>query len=218
MKLLHVLLIALFALMSAATAGAAVPLMERIKALEPNIAGYPPNVKNEEELAVVKKRYADLKKELDTLLSSRPGDEDLLYMRGFLQSMGHNLDSPGAWEGADKDFKALLEINPAHVPAMLDLGNLWVNSNPALAPNAEKLFRAAQCLRGEVPLERAQQGLFFALYYQAKMSEAFNQSQYLVKTWPNSQKYRTLNDTVRGVLEKNGKLAESKILMATCEK
>ncbi|WP_163362351.1 hypothetical protein, partial [Klebsiella aerogenes] len=80
---------------------------------------------------------------------------------------------------------------PKHVPALLVLGRLWVNSRPDLAPKAENLFRAAQCFTGEQPLEEAQRGLFFTFYYQGRMQAALQQSEYLVKTWPDDARYRS---------------------------
>jgi hypothetical protein len=88
---------------------------------------------------------------------------------------------------------------------VLELAELWVNSNPALAPKAEQLFRAAQCYSKNKPLERAQRGIFFALYYQGKMNEALAQSDYLIQTWPQSGQYQQLNKMVLGVLARNNK-------------
>jgi len=118
--------------------------------------------------------------------------------------MGHNLDYPGAWEGATADLTEALKINPNVLPAILALAHLWVNSRPDLAKNAEELFRAAQCNMGEKPLEEAQNGLFFALYYQGRIKEAYSQAQLLKQTWPNNPEYGTLLDTARSVLVKKG--------------
>ncbi len=123
------------------------------KDLEPIIGGHPPNIKGEDEFNAVKKTYLDIKTELDSLLVKKPKDQELLFLRGHLQSMGHNFDYPGAWQGSTDDLRALLKENPGHVPALIELANLWVNSNPQLAPNAEKLFRGAQCYYGNQPLE-----------------------------------------------------------------
>jgi hypothetical protein len=200
---------------------AAESLPDRIKSLEPIIGGHPPNIRSEEEFNSVKKKYEALKAELDSLLLKQPNGADLLFLRGHLQSMGHNFDYPGAWEGSTDDLRKLLKANPSHVPALLELGNLWVNSNPQLAPNAEQLFRGAQCYYGSQPLEPAQRGVFFALYYQGKMKEALKQSAYLVKTWPKKEQYRRLNEMTRTVLaraEKNGETSENAetLVMASC--
>lgn len=204
---------------SAATGLAAEPLMDRIRGLEPIIGAHPPNIRSKEEFEVVKKRYDDLKLELDGLITASPIDQNLLFMRGYLQSMGHNFDYPGAWQGSTDDLKSVLNANPAHIPAILELAKLWVNSNPALAPNAEELFRGAQCYKGNEPIEEAQKGLFFAFYYQGKMKEALRQSEYLKQTWPENGQYRQFNEMTRAALSRGGDtkaLAPIKVAMVTC--
>ncbi|MDP1335008.1 hypothetical protein Q6252_28425, partial [Klebsiella pneumoniae] len=85
----------------------------------------------------------------DAQLDKAPGDLELLFLRGELQALGHNVDRKGAWDGATADLQKVLRAQPKHVPALLVLGRLWVNSRPDLAPKAENLFRAAQCFTGE---------------------------------------------------------------------
>jgi hypothetical protein len=204
------------------TSDAAESLTDRVKGLEPIIGGHPPNIKSEHEFNAIKKRYVDIKAELDSLLVKKPDDQQLLFLRGHLQSMGHNFDYPGAWQGSTDDLRALLKENPRHVPAMIELATLWVNSNPKLAPNAENLFRGAQCYHGDEPLETAQRGVFFALYYQGKMKEALRQSEYLTKAWPQNEEYRKLNEMTRSVVARTKKDTDAKepiadkLVMASC--
>jgi hypothetical protein len=106
--------------------------------------------------------------------------------------MGHNFDYPGAWEAAERDLKAVLNVKPAHEGALLELGLLYVGTSPELAPKAEVLFRAAQEAHGKETLEDAQRGLFFAYYYQGKMSDAVAKAEFLTKTWPNVEMYQRL--------------------------
>ena len=197
-------------------------LSNRIKDLEPIIGGHPPNINSEEEFKAVKNKYIDMKNELDSLLLKRPNDQDLLLLRGHLQSMGHNFDYPGAWQGSTDDLSALLKANPGHVQALVELASLWVNSRPELAPKTEKLFRDAQCYYGNQLLEAAQKGVFFSLYYQGKMKEALKQSEYLTKTWPQNEQYRELNNITRSVLVRAKQdtdakeLDTAKSVMASC--
>ncbi|MFY9655028.1 MAG: hypothetical protein WAK01_00360 [Methylocystis sp.] len=183
---------------------AAASFEERLRSLELSIGHYPADIKGETGARAVKAQYEALKNDLDAELRSRPKDEKLLYERGYLQSMGHNFDYPGAWEGATADLMAALKLNPNDVPAILALAHLWVNSRPDLAKNAEELFRAAQCNEGEKPLEEAQNGLFFALYYQGKIREAYGQAQFLAHSWPENPAYGRLLETARSVLIKKG--------------
>ncbi len=192
---------------------------ERLRALEPSIGHYPADIKDESGKRDVKARYEALKKDLDTALHAHPKDEKLLYERGYLQTMGHNFDYPGAWEGATADLTAALTLNPSNVPALLALAHLWVNSRPDLAKNAEALFRAAQCNEGEKPLEEAQNGLFFALYYQGKIKEAYAQAQFLKQTWPDNPAYGQLVEMGRSVLQRKGEPlpeAPTRMALASC--
>ena len=190
-------------LLFSADALAADPLSDRIRELAPIIGAYPPNIKNDDEANAVRKRYEEIKSELDRRLADHPEDQELLFMRGSLQCMGYNFDYPGAWQGAADDLKVLLKVNPAHVPALIELGELWVNSDPSLAPQAEKLFRGAQCYKGDEPLEEAQKGIFFALYYQGKMKAALRQSEYLKLTWPGNPQYQEFYTMTRAVLARS---------------
>ncbi len=181
---------------------AAEDLLARIQALTPLIGSYPPNLPDDNAKRAVTQRYEALKAELDRELSAHPDALEVRYQRGYLQALGHNFDYPQAWKGASDDLRAVLRKNPQHLPALLQLGQLWVNSDLTLAGKAEQLFRAAQCIQGETPLEDAQRGLFFAFYYQGKMRDAYLQGQYLTKTWPENRQYLALYNMVRSVLKR----------------
>lgn len=219
MKLLRVIALAVAIYGGlAAPVYAADPLADRIQALEPIIGAHPPNIANKKEWQAVNKRYRVLKTELDQQLAASPHDLNARFLRGRLQSMGHNFDYPGAWEGATHDLQAVLKAEPEHIPALLALAKLWVNSDPALAPEAEKKFRQAQCLSGQMPVEEAQRGLFFAFYYQGKIKEALQQANYLTATWPQTAQYAELANMSRSVLKRTGGHAETTPpTMTTCD-
>ena len=179
------------------------PIEDRIRALEPVIGMYPPHIDGEVELKTITASYQSLKSELDVLLAKDPANQQLLFLRGHLQSMGHNFDYPGAWQGATTDLKAILEEHPDNIPALLELGELWVNSDGSLAAGAEKLFIAAQCYTGKQPLEIAQRGIFFALYYQGRLQEAYAQVTFLAETWPDQQIYKHLQAMTQSVIERS---------------
>ena len=174
----------------------------QITALSNNLGNFPAHFKDIKEEAKVAKQYNALKKQLDSLLKKQPDNQELLFYRGKLQVMGHNADYKNAWQGATDDLTKLLELNPSNVPALLLLGAHWVNSEIGLAPKAEKLFLAAQCFQGTEPLEEAQRGLFFALYYQGKIKEATEQAQFLYTHWANESAYKQIYDMALGVLSK----------------
>jgi tetratricopeptide (TPR) repeat protein len=195
------------------------PLEEGIHALEPVIGHYPADLKDKPQVYEVIARYGALKRDFDKAISAHPGDEKLLFERGVLQSMGHNFEYRGAWAGATRDLTEVLKRDPDNVAALLALGDLWVNSRRVFAAKAEKLFLAAQCHRGDVPLEEAQRGLFFALSMQGKIREATSQAQYLHRTWPDNQAYAAYVEFGRMDLDKRGEPAPeppTEIPTATC--
>ena len=174
----------------------------QITALSNNLGNFPAHFKDIKEEAEVAKHYNALKKQLDSLLKKQPDNQELLFYRGKLQVMGHNADYKNAWQGATDDLSKILELNPSNIPALLLLGTHWVNSEISLALKAEKLFLAAQCFHGTEPLEEAQRGLFFALYYQGKIKEATEQAQFLKQQWANESAYKQLYNMALGVLSK----------------
>lgn len=185
-------------------------LAEQIQKLVPVIGNYPPKFHDDKEKEAVRKSYEEIRGGLDAQLNKETFDNGLhpLYLRGFLQTMGHNFDFPQAWDGATQDLQAVLAKEPGHVPSLLALGRMWVNSHPEMAPQAEKLFLAAQCFHGREPLEEAQQGLFFALYYQGRMVEALRQANYLATTWPKETQYQKMADMTRDVLKRTNASVE----------
>ncbi len=197
----------LFALLFATTLVHAGSVDERIAELRQFIGGYPPHFSSEADHQAVLKKYKKLKQELDAAISAHPENDELLYERGSLQAMAHNMDYPGAWKGADADLRKLLQRNPAHLDGTLELGSLYVNSDPRLAPQAEKLFLAAQCISRSTPNEPAQRGLFFAYTYQGEMEAAYRQALLLAKLWPNVGDYRKLADIAATNLRKMGRSA-----------
>jgi hypothetical protein len=188
----------------AANGAAAQGFEDRIHALEPIIGHYPAAIKDAQAARDLKIQYEALKRDLDTAVAAHPEDERLLAQRGVLQGMGHNFDYSGAWDGATRDLSAALKKNPEDMQAILALANLWVNSRPDLAGKAEQLYLGAQCLKGVEPLEEAQRGLFFALYYQGRIKDAFLQAHYMKKTWPDNRAYAQLVDVSLAGLKKNG--------------
>lgn len=160
-----------------------------IAELEPILSSYPPMIDSDEQLAEVEAKYDSAKQLLDEELESSPEDVILLYKRGRLQSMGHNFDKQGAWQGAEDDFLLALEIDPENIKTLVELGLLYVNSEITLSPKAEEYFTTAQELFGEEPHEGAQKGLLFCYYYQGRFSEAAKQAEFMVESFPGVEVY-----------------------------
>lgn len=169
------------------------------------IGTYPPAVKTDAERAEAAAHYERTKATLDAALASQPNDMEARIRRAKLHAMGHNLDLPGAFNGAERDYVAVLAEHPTHQRAILDLAHLWVNTAPEYAPRAEGLFRAAQCLNKQQPLEEAQRGLFFAFYYQGRLEDAKRQADFLAAQWPQHTLYEKYREIAGSALERAGK-------------
>lgn len=193
----RLLCLALAALCAAAPAvAAAQTISAQVDALEPYIGNFPPNIHSKDEMAKVSAMYDAALSSVNGALETKHGDTVLLFERGRLQAMGHNMDRPKAFEGADADLQAVIKAEPRNAAALSELGRLYVNSYPQLAPRAEQLFNLAQAAQGPTPLEDAQIGLFFAYYYQGQMDKALTQSEFLVAHWPGKPEYQRLHDLV----------------------
>jgi hypothetical protein len=197
---------------------------EDFAALEEIADAFPPKISTKEEKAKALALYSRVKLQFDKDVKGHPGDKQILLKRARLESFGHNLDVKGAFEEAQRDFLALLKQDSNFEPAMLALARLWVNTNPQYAPQAEKLFRAVQCRHGNEPVEEAQRGLFFALYYQGRMLEAKRQIEFLTARWPDNEAYKRLREATSAVLARAGTQdkpaggqAPAKDMLATCQ-
>lgn len=174
--------------------------------LEPKIGSFPPQISSELERELIEKKYLHVKQLLDEELTRHPDQTDLLYKRGFLQSMGNNLGYPTAFEGSDEDLRAVLKSKPDHKEALVALGNLYVNTHQTLVNKSEALFLAAQEVQGKEPLEGAQQGLFYVYYYQGNMEKALEKARLLTKTWPKVEKYVTLERIAKAAIARRSRV------------
>ncbi|MBI5163856.1 MAG: hypothetical protein HY985_08130 [Magnetospirillum sp.] len=213
-----VLLLALVPAPSPSRAADWTAVDQALGALEPVIGHYPPDIASEAQKRAIMAKYRTAKAALDKELAGRPSDLDALHRRARLQVMGHHMDLPNAFKGAERDFAVILDANPTHERAILDLANLWVNTGPQYAPKAEMLYRAVQCLHDTEPQEEAQRGLFFSFYYQGRIEEAKRQTEFLVARWPDEKNYRTMDDMVGSVLERRGQPRQTgqAATMVTC--
>jgi tetratricopeptide (TPR) repeat protein len=165
--------------------------------LEPVIGGFPPNIENEDQQSKVEEQYRQLVAQINTALVESPNDLELLYRRGKLYSMGHNIDEPNAWKNAERDLSELIKRKPYDERAFLELGHLYVNTHPDFAPKAEALFLQAQKVHGQEPLGEAHRGLIFAYYYQGKMQKALGEADLVLKLTPKDKTVATIRDIIK---------------------
>jgi tetratricopeptide (TPR) repeat protein len=178
------------------------PVVAGLEDLDKVIGCYPPNINSEQERKQVEQKYDTALTTLNDQLKTKPDDAGLLLKRACLQRLGSNLDRKGALEAAEKDLLTILKTKPKHEGALIELGTLYVNSNPQLAPKAEALFKRAQEAHGKDLLEPAQNGLFFAYYFQAHMKEALAQTELMAKAWPDNKQYPHLRELIQEVIDR----------------
>jgi tetratricopeptide (TPR) repeat protein len=162
---------------------------------------YPPNIHSDQEKREAEQKYDAALSAVNVELEKKPQDTGMLLKRARIERMGHNLDRQAAFEAAEKDLKAVIQREPKHVDALVELGSLYVNSGTKLA-SAETLFKQAQEAHGKKPLEPAQCGLLFAYYYQGRTQEAEDQAELLVKTWPEEKEYQRMRDILKDVRDR----------------
>jgi hypothetical protein len=141
---------------------------DAVHSLESVLGSVPPNVGGNEALDEIRGWCRPAKQALDIQLAAHPDDNSVRFTRGHRQSMGYNIDEPGAFDGAVTDFKLTLGSEPGNVPAILELATLGVDSDPSLAPNSEKHLCAVQCYHGNEPLEDTQRRLCLGVLLRAQ--------------------------------------------------
>lgn len=171
----------LFLFLAIAPCSHAETAKEKIESLIPYIGQYPPKFSNNQEFQEIKNKYLRIKLDLDHQLLSNPNNHEARYLRGWLFTLGHNMDHPPAWQGAKDDLEFFIANNKDNVDAKVLLAYHFVNSKPEYALVAENLFKESQCLSGNKPLERAQRGIFFAIYY-ARQNDRCVQTSTTTKT------------------------------------
>ncbi len=147
----------------------------QINALYPKLGSYPPDVKDDSELKQVKNDWQTAVSEGENLVKEVPEKDQAYvhYQLGELYRLGHNLDAPQAFENSEKNLLLSINEDPNLIEAKFSLGSLYVNTSPQFAPKAEQLFLEALAqAKGNNDLLRAYDGLFFAYYYQGKLSQA----------------------------------------------
>lgn len=111
-----------------------------LRYLENHLDAYPPQVKNQAQLRQVKAVYARTEKILLNMDKQSVKDAALKTKIGNLYRLGYNLDRKDAWAKSENYFKQAIAIDPSAYEAYYLLGCLYMNSDVALAPQAEKYF------------------------------------------------------------------------------
>lgn len=147
-------------------------LNSKIDELFPRLGSYPPDISG--QLKTIREEW-DRAEILGKLLLLDVSKKDEAYVEwkvGELYRLGHNMDEPNAFQNSERYLLVAIEDDPSLIGARLSLGSLYVNTSVALSPKAEKVFLEALPLAKGDDLLKVYDGLFFAEYYQGKMSDA----------------------------------------------
>lgn len=145
---------------------------ERLPAFDLLIGGWPPNAQVATELSETKRLWLQDYTAAEALLQAYPSSLSAMLILANLLRMGHNLEMAGAAQRAEALFKNVLASDPHNQQAMLYLARLYLNTNPQLAPDAERLLLTAEPLVPPALLPEIQRGLAYANLYQDKNEQA----------------------------------------------
>ncbi len=90
---------------------------------------YPPKFANESDKQRATRDVKTLSGMLDALVDTPQASPELLKRTSLLNSIGHNLDVPGAAQKADRDFQNLLKQQPDNPTANFAYGAFLGSSN-----------------------------------------------------------------------------------------
>ncbi|MBF0550275.1 MAG: hypothetical protein HQK60_07050 [Deltaproteobacteria bacterium] len=173
--------------------------------LSPYLDGWPPNINSKKELNAVRTRLTKALKYANQALAKDPDNVQLLCRVGELYRMGHNIDMAKAWTNSEKALKRAIQLDPSMIEAWLTLGTLYVNTGLENAKRAEDCFLTAQKLYGDKPSVRAHRGLFFAYCYQARMPQALDEANLVLKLTPDDPQMKKLRDIVQSQINKSNR-------------
>jgi tetratricopeptide (TPR) repeat protein len=163
-------------------------LEKELSALRPVLDGYPPNAKSKEDLESVKRDWEKAEKELLSVRNDFPRSAETERLIGELYRFGHNMDLDGAWTKSESHYKRALDLSPWSISSLVGLGALYVNTGFEHAAKAEALFREALRISSwDEPSADAYSGLFFAYYYQGRLSDAINAADEYLKLRPSDK-------------------------------
>ncbi len=171
-------------------------LQVRIDSLASHASFWPPNVEDTVQLRAIRDTFAVVSRELESLYADYPDSSDLLFRLGLLYYYGHNLDVEGAWDKSNHFLTQSINAQPNNPDSYFQLAVLYVNTNPQLAPTAEKLIQKAIDLSGDHPNPYLFQSLCLSFAYQGKYEEALDAIDQFLKREPDNRMGISIRSTV----------------------
>lgn len=158
----------------------------------------PPRVRDDAELARLKKGWQRAVNNLESLRRNYSDDPLVLRRLGDCYRMGRNLGVPGSRERAEAYLLQAEALDPGDAEAYISLGAHYADTGIENGPLAEAQFRRALT---NAPRERLPQvwwGLAVSLYYQGKTAEAVTAIDSLIAIRPDDAAAKKLRDSLTG--------------------
>jgi tetratricopeptide (TPR) repeat protein len=146
--------------------------------IAPHARSYPPKFSSPEERVQTEEHLKALLAQLDKMSDRHPDDEDILFLKGAANAMGHNLDYPGCAEKAMAAFDRLLAIDPKNRRALYEYGG-FLSGTTLMDKAIPYLDRAIQL--GE---ERAHYTLAFVYVKKGDLQKALPEFEAYLKLDP----------------------------------
>ncbi len=125
--------------------------------IAPHARSYAPKFSSPEERVQTEEHLKALLAQLDKISDRYPDDEDILFIKGAANAMGHNLDYPGCADKAMAAFDRLFAIDPNNRRALYEYGGFL--SGTTLLDKAIPYLEWSRCWRHRPGLPTLPSGL-----------------------------------------------------------
>jgi tetratricopeptide (TPR) repeat protein len=173
--------------------------------LEKHLDAYPPKIGDNGQLRNVKKTYARVEKTLLKMDRKSGKDAKLKTRIGNLYRLGYNLDDKSAWEKSQKYLKEAIAIDPSAYEAYYLLGCLYINSDTALAPDAERLFQLVHDKATGKLAENALWGLCVSNWIQGKKQRTLELTAEYLKLRPDNKEALAMQQMAEAAVKNSRK-------------
>lgn len=156
--------------------------------------GYPPNADTPRAVARARRLARSAIGQLKRYAAAHGDWWGIEYRLGDCYRIGHNVDLSGAYEGAQSHLKKAIEMAPKEPAPLVQLGWLYVNSDPARGGDIERLLLRAIELAKPNRLIEAHRGLVYGCYYQAKWDDAIKEADFCLAANPKDEGIKRMKE------------------------
>jgi tetratricopeptide (TPR) repeat protein len=166
--------------------------------LDGKIGGYPPRIKDGDDRRDTYNKWAYVVLDARALLAKNGDSERMSALLVKLYRQGHNLDVLGSGGKAVTTLQHALKQYPKSVPMHREAGWLYLQTNPAFAPQAEAVLLKLRELLGRNDDIEVERGLVFAYLYQKRNDDALKQIDHCLSFAPDHAQLLSLRKALGG--------------------